>query len=152
MNCSATSFILLRSAGSGVRSISATVISEMNGSKLSICSKNYSVSDFLSGFLASNNAEITEVSRYTFSFLFMVICLFWEWDWWFGCVNFWRSAEYLSNILSLPCLQQCFEIVHNWSTSQVLMCKLIPITSKTSVTTIVLTTTATTVDSLTCSF
>ena len=38
-SCSATSFILLRCIGSGVRSISAVVISEMNGSKLSIRSK-----------------------------------------------------------------------------------------------------------------
>jgi len=46
-NRDTASFILLRSAMSGVRSISATVISEMKVSKLPISAKKASVSDFL---------------------------------------------------------------------------------------------------------
>ena len=49
---------------SGVRSISATVISEMKDSKFAISLKNVSVSDFLSGFLSSNSAETNEVSQF----------------------------------------------------------------------------------------
>jgi len=52
---------------SGVRSISATVISEMKVSKFSISAKKASVSDFLAGFLSSNSAEITEVSFFSSS-------------------------------------------------------------------------------------
>ena len=56
---------------SGVRSISATVNSDMKVSKFPISLKNISVSDFLSGFLSSNTTEITEVSKYTRVFLFI---------------------------------------------------------------------------------
>ena len=47
----------------------------MKVSKLSISAKKASVSDFLSGFLSSNSAEITEVTRYTLIFLRIFIYL-----------------------------------------------------------------------------
>jgi len=47
----------------------------MKVSKLSISAKKASVSDFLSGFLSSNSAEITEVTKYTLIFLLIFIYL-----------------------------------------------------------------------------
>ena len=58
---------------SGVRSISATVNSDMKVSKFPISLKNVSVSNFLSGFLSSNTTEITDVSKYTRVFLFIFV-------------------------------------------------------------------------------
>lgn len=58
---------------SGVRSISANVISDMKVLKFPISLKNVSVSNFLSGFFSSNSTEITEVSKYTLAFLFIFV-------------------------------------------------------------------------------
>src|SRR3989338_6793874 len=60
------SLILFCNFKSGVLAISITTTSEIHSSKFPISLKNTEVEDILSGFLSSNNAEITDVSKYFF--------------------------------------------------------------------------------------
>ena len=65
------SLILFCNFKSGVLAISITTTSEIHSSKFPISIKNTEVEDILSGFLSSNNAEITDVSKYILNILFI---------------------------------------------------------------------------------
>src|SRR3972149_1643828 len=70
------SLILFCNFKSGVLAISITTTSEIHSSKFPISLKNAEVEDILSGFLSSNNAEITDVSKYILNILFISNHLF----------------------------------------------------------------------------
>ena len=65
---------------------------------------------------------------------------------------FWGAGQRSTITFSPPQFQQRFEITHDWSTSQMVMSKLISITTKAAVATIILTTTTTSINSCQCSF